>query len=188
VLRERVRLLGFTVGAIRAGSFGGDERPSVLCLSDDAFAVVRLGGQRPALEQFAAWRVDAENRIQHDLASGDLNGDGYLDAVVLDAREQMCQILTFSASRKVMPATEFKVFESRLFMRGEAREMEPSQCIVTDATGDNKDDLLLVVHDRLIVYPQMTGSASAAPAPEKPAAIPSKPAPGTETFKPTPKP
>jgi hypothetical protein len=34
--------------------------------------------------------------------------------------------------------------------------MEPSQAIVTDATGDKKDDLLLVVHDRVIIYPQMT--------------------------------
>jgi hypothetical protein len=188
VLRERVRLLGFTVGPIRAGSFGGDGRPSILCLSDDAFAVVHLGGQRPALEQFAAWRVDAENRLEHDMAAGDLNSDGYQDLVVLDAKEQMCQILTFSASRKVYPATEFKVFESRLFTRGESREMEPSEAIVTDCTGDKKDDLLLVVHDRVIIYPQMTGAGGTAAAPAKadePAPAPKKEssAPG-DTFKP----
>lgn len=156
-LRERIRVLGFPLGAIRAGSFAGDDQPSILCLSDDAFALVRLGGQRPSLSEFAAYRADAENRIEHDLAAGDLNGDGYADIVVLDAKEQMCQILTFSASRKVQSATEFKVFETRLFSRGESREMEPSQAIIADLTGDKKDDLLLVVHDRVIVYPQMTG-------------------------------
>ncbi|MEX2219172.1 MAG: FG-GAP-like repeat-containing protein [Phycisphaerales bacterium] len=160
VLRERVRLLGFPVAAIRAGVFSGDGRPGILCLSDDAFAVVRLAGQRPSLEQFAAWRTDTENRLQHTMASGDLNGDGFADLVVLDARDQMCQVLTFSASRKVMPATEFKVFESRLFTRGEAREMEPSQAAIVDCTGDTKADLLLVVHDRVIIYPQMTGGGS----------------------------
>jgi hypothetical protein len=75
---------------------------------------------------------------------------------VLDAKEQMCQVLTFSAARKLLPATEFKVFESRLFTRGEAREMEPSQAIIADVTGDGKDDLVLVVHDRVLIYPQMT--------------------------------
>jgi hypothetical protein len=155
VLRDRVRVLGFPVGAIRAGAFAGDGQPSVLCLSDDAFALVRLGGQRPALAEFAAWRADAENRLEHHLTSGDVNGDGYTDAVVLDAREQMCQILTFTASRKVVPATEFKIFESRLFQRGEARELEPSDAIIKDVTGDGKDDLVLVVHDRVIIYPQM---------------------------------
>src|SRR5262249_3741977 len=141
-LREKVRVLGFQVGAIRAGSFAGDGKPGVLCLSDDAFALVRLGGQRPALSEFAAWRAEAENRLEHHLTSGDVNGDGYVDAVVLDAREQMCQILTFSASRKVLPATEFKVFESRLFQRGDTRELEPSDAIIADVTGDGKDDLV----------------------------------------------
>lgn len=155
VPRERIRLVGFPVGAVRAGSFAGDGQPGILCLSDDAFALVRLGGQRPRLEEFAAFRSDSENRVEHNLAIGDLNGDGYLDAVVLDAREAMCQILTFSASRKLFQATEFKVFESRLFQRGDSRELEPSDAIIGDMTGDKRDDLLLQVHDRVIVYPQM---------------------------------
>lgn len=153
-LRERVRVLGFPVAAIRAGEFAGDGTPGVLCLSDNAFALVRLGGKRPALEPFAAYRAEAVNRLEHNLAAGDVNSDGYLDVVVLDAREQMCQILTFSASRKVHLATEFKVYESRLFQRGDSRELEPSDALIVDATGDGHSDLILVVHDRVVIYPQ----------------------------------
>src|SRR5262249_11892141 len=47
-LRERIRVLGFPLGAVRAGSFAGDDQSSILCLSDDGFALVRLGGRRPA--------------------------------------------------------------------------------------------------------------------------------------------
>jgi hypothetical protein len=156
-VRERVRLLGFQVGPIRAGSFAGDGQPSILCIGDDSFALVRLGGQRHTLEQFAAYRAESETRLDHEMASGDINGDGFLDLVVLDAREQMCQILTFSASRRLQPATEFKVFESRLFTRGDSRELEPSMAVLRDLTGDGREDLLLLVHDRVIIYPQMTG-------------------------------
>ncbi len=158
VIHDRIRLLGFGVGAVRAGSFAGAPppgQPGILCLADDAFALVRLAGQRPALEQFAAHRSESEDRQDFQMASGDLNSDGYVDVAVLDSREQMCQILTFSETRKLYPATEFEIFESRLFTGGERREFEPREITITDLTGDGKADLMLVVHDRVMIYPQM---------------------------------
>jgi len=152
---DNIRVLGFPVGPIWAGSFDGDGKPGILATAEDGYALVALKGARPALEQVAVYRSDKENRLEHDIEVGDLNRDGYLDLVVLDAREQMCQILSLSASRRIVPATEFKVFESRLFMRGEGREYEPSSALVGDLTGDGADDLMLTAHDRLLIYPQM---------------------------------
>ena len=146
------RMLGFPAGPLMAW---GDD--AVLCVSDEAVAVVGLGGAGMSLEEVAVYRSEEERRVEHEIEVGDVNSDGYLDVVVLDAGEQMCQILTTSASRNLLEATEFKVFESRLFSRGDSREYEPSELIVGDLTGDGHDDILLVVHDRLIIYPQDRG-------------------------------
>lgn len=154
-IHSRIRMLGFPVGPIYAGAFGGDHQPSILCLSDDSFALVRLGGQHASLEQFAAYRSDHEDRVEHEIEVGDVNGDGYVDLVVLDAGEQMCEIFTFSKSRKLHHATEFEVFDSRLFGRGDSREYQPSAALIADLTADGMDDVLLVAHDRLLIYPQM---------------------------------
>ena len=153
---QTLGVTGIRPSAIDAGRFTGDGGMSVLTFAPDAFGVVRLSGERVALEEFAAYRSDEEDRLEHEAEFGDVNGDGYLDMIVLDAREQMCQIFTCSASRRLYFATEFKVFESRLFNRGDARTFEPSAVIIADMTGDGADDLVLEVHDRYIIYPQMT--------------------------------
>ncbi|XOV76324.1 MAG: FG-GAP repeat domain-containing protein [Phycisphaerales bacterium] len=126
----------------------------MLALTEDSFAVVRLAGERITLDEFAVFRSDNEDRYEHDLTFGDLNSDGYMDMVVLDANEQMCQVFTFSASGKMYFANEFKVFETRLFQQGAGRTFEPSAAIIADLTGDDHSDLVLQVHDRYLIYPQ----------------------------------
>ncbi len=153
---DKLHLSGFDLGAIRSGSFTGDGKRNILCLADDAFAIVRLSGRHMVLEEFAAYRSDLEDRLEHEMEVGDVNGDGFVDLVILDAREQMCQIFTLSATRQLYFANEFKVFESRLFRSGDSREYEPSAAIIEDLTGDGKADIALEVHDRLLIYPQMT--------------------------------
>jgi len=46
------------------------------------------------------------------------------------------------------------VFETRMFQGGEPREFEPSMAMVVDLTGDGADDVVLLCHDRVLIYPQ----------------------------------
>ena len=153
-LADRMRVPGLTLSRLAPGSHFGDARASVLGVADEGLAIIRLEGEGWALEPFAVYRPEAEDRYEHDLEAGDVNGDGLTDVVVLDAGEAMCSILTFSEARKLHLATEWAVFESNLFTGGQSREFEPSAAIVGELTGDSGADLLLVVHDRVIVHPQ----------------------------------
>jgi hypothetical protein len=45
------------------------------------------------------------------------------------------------------------------------RGLQPREGLIVDVTGDGRADLLLLCHDRLLVYPQDAGEgAAAAPA------------------------
>ena len=145
---------GYTLGQIYAGDFTGDDVNDILAIGKSEFAIIQLGGERIALEEMQSWRTDNDRRVQHELAVGDVNSDGYTDMVSLDAGEQMLEIFTFSESGHMFYATGFKIYETRIFSGGEPREWQPSQVIISDLTNDGKNDVLLLSHDRLLLYQQ----------------------------------
>ncbi|MCA9296654.1 MAG: VCBS repeat-containing protein, partial [Phycisphaerales bacterium] len=153
---ETVGVTGFALNAIHAGAFSGDGADNILAVGDAGFAVIRLAGERYVLEDTNVWRTDDERRLEHELEAGDINSDGFIDMVSLDAGEQMCEIFTFTETDQMLFATGFKVYESRLFSGGETREYQPSQAIIADLTGDGALDLVLLAHDRVLLYPQAT--------------------------------
>jgi hypothetical protein len=157
--RDAVRIAGIAPVEIHAGEFAGDGVESILAVAADGFAVIQLSGERVALRERNAWRTEVERRMQHELTAGDVNQDGFMDMVSLDAGEQMLEIFSFSEAENLLYAGGFQVFESRLFTGGDARQFEPSQVLIGDLTGDGANDLIMVAHDRVLLYPQMTAGA-----------------------------
>jgi len=160
---EVIEIPGFKFSQLVAGKFAGDGNNGLVAVGDDSFALVRLGGERIVLESVGTWTSDDPRQVPHELVTGDLNGDGYTDVVVLDGGEQMADILTFSQAERLLHALAFKVFETRMFSGGDRQEFEPSMGEIADVTGDGLKDLVLLAHDRLLIYPQAKGGDSAAP-------------------------
>ncbi|MGA1516675.1 MAG: FG-GAP repeat domain-containing protein [Phycisphaerales bacterium] len=161
-----IELEGFRVRSIEAGAFSGDDGEDILVAADDGFAIVRLSGGSPVLREVGSWRPEDERSLHHDVVSGDVNGDGFTDLAIADAGRQSLDLLTFAEDGSLAYATGFPVFQTRIFSAGEVREFEPHQMLVGDVTGDGLADLVLLCHDRVLVYPQDSGegdTASAAP-------------------------
>jgi hypothetical protein len=151
---QHLRMRGFSLGPVIAGQFGPGGTPAIIGLGSDAFALVRPEAPRFELKSVATMRSESEDRIESDIESGDVNNDGFTDVVVLDIGERMCVISTFSATRQLLHATEFEVFQSRQFNRPQNPAREPRSAMIADVTGDGLDDIVITVHDRVIIYPQ----------------------------------
>ena len=63
-------------------------------------------------------------------------------------------IVTFEQGGKLVPANRWQVFEERTFRNRRGDGAEPREAVIADVTGDGKNDLIILVHDRVLVYPQ----------------------------------
>jgi len=90
----------------------------------------------------------------NDVVSGDLNQDGRKDLVFLETAKSYIDVVTYEAPHDLVPANRWQVFEERTFRNRRSDAPEPREALIGDFTGDGKNDLVVLVHDRIILYPQ----------------------------------
>jgi len=133
----------------------GSPQPNCLALlGNQALAWMALGGEVWELHPLDSYETPIKDGFLHDIVSGDLNNDGRKDLVFLETAKNYVDLVLFDAQHKLVPGDRWPVFEQRTF-RGRGGELpEPREAAVADFTGDGKSDLVVVVHDRILLYPQ----------------------------------
>ncbi len=135
-------------------TLGGDTPNAVAFLGLNAIAWLPLSGDAWALTSLDGYETPIKNGFLHDVVSGDLNNDGRKDLVFMETARNHLDLVIFDANHKLVPADRWQVFEERTFRGRSGSFPEPREALVADLTGDGKNDLAVVVHDRILVYPQ----------------------------------
>ncbi len=90
-----------------------------------------------------------------DVIAGDLNNDGKLELICVDPSKNLVEILGRGSDDRWESQIHFKIFETDQHYQGrKGSVLEPRETIIADVTGDGKKDLVLLVHDRVLIYPQ----------------------------------
>jgi hypothetical protein len=135
-------------------SLGGTNINAIAFLGLNAVAWMPLAGQIWELTELDGYESPIKDGYLNDVVSGDLNNDGRKDLVFLETAKNYVDIVLFDANHKLIPANRWKVFEERTFRSRRSDLAEPREAAVADVTGDGKNDLIVLVHDRILVYPQ----------------------------------
>jgi hypothetical protein len=133
----------------------GSANPNAIgLLGLNSSAWLPLEGQAWELKELDGYETPIRDGHLNDVVSGDLNNDGRKDLVFLETARNYLDLVIFDANHKLVPANRWQVFEERTF-RGRRSDLpEPREAVVADLTGHGKNDLAVLVHDRILLYPQ----------------------------------
>lgn len=135
-------------------ALGGPRANAVAFLGLNAMAWMALEGDTWDFAELDSYETPIKDGYLRDVVAGDLNGDGRKDLVFLETAKNYIDVVEFTPDHKLVPGNRWQVFEERTFRARRSDMPEPREAVVADVTGDGKNDLIIVVHDRLIVYPQ----------------------------------
>ncbi len=142
---------------MHVADFDGDGREDLLIAGTDRFAVFVTGRKGQRFKTLASYESERPDAHFGDLIGGDLNADGHPDLVITDPLEHLLEFVTYSGKSELNKAVAFKVFERKSF-RGGISSIEPRDLATGDVDGDKRTDLILLVHDRILVYRQDPGT------------------------------
>ena len=128
--------------------------PSVVFTGQNAVAWQSLAGDVWELAKLDDYDTPIRDGYLNDLIAGDLNGSGRKQLVFMELARNYLDLVYFDAHRKLVPGDRWQVFEQHTFRGITDALPEPRECAVADVTGDGKNDLIVLVHDRILVYPQ----------------------------------
>lgn len=128
--------------------------PCIAFVNQNAVAWQALAGDAWTLTKLDDYDTPIKNGYLNDLVSGDLNGSGRKQLVFMETARNYLDLVIFNKNRKLVPGDRWQVFEEHTFRSADNGLPEPRECAVADVTGDGKNDLIVLVHDRILVYPQ----------------------------------
>jgi hypothetical protein len=135
-------------------ALGGKVPNTVAFIGKDAVAWLPLSGDVWEFTELDSYETPIKDGHLNDVTSGDLDNDGRKDLVFLETAKNYVDLVIFDADHKLVPANRWQVFEERTFRNRRSDLPEPREALIVDVTGDHKNDLVILVHDRILVYPQ----------------------------------
>jgi len=137
----------------------GDSAKSIVLFDGSKFALITIPTESKKSRTLAtkfSYETRIKDGIYGKLAVGDINLDDRADIIMLDYKKNHIEILTLDNEYKPVSAFAWKVFEEKSFAESKRTKtnVEPREMKVADVTGDGKQDLVTIIHDRIIIYPQ----------------------------------
>ncbi len=152
-LDRKVQVGALEVKSMHGAPFGGTAVPSVLLSSSRGLTIILPDREGIRAIDKGVYESSLKDAHLSVMAVGDVNHDRVSDIGVIDVRNHFVEILTFAPDESLIRGNKFRVFAQKQFRRRGQESSEPRWIEMSDVTNDGNDDLVLIAHDRILVYP-----------------------------------
>lgn len=133
----------------------GEGSQDLVVLGRNALVRSPLGDQWRSLQTVSTYESDLENIVYNSITVAELNDSDGPEFLLIDGQNNVLEIMKWHAPDDWESALHFNVFEEDVHYGGRTgAPLEPREVILGDFTGDGKQDIAMLVHDRLLLYPQ----------------------------------
>ena len=123
--------------------------------------MLQTGRKGQRLKTIATYESKRNEAKLADLATGDVNADGSPDVVFTDIGEQSLEIATYAGDPELLPGDHVQALRAQ--DRSATRPIRSSRATWPSATSTATagSDIVLVIHDRVLVLRQDPGKPAA---------------------------
>lgn len=140
--------------SLQSVGLGAKKPNSIALLGVNQVGTMATSGETWELDELDSYETPIKDGHLSDVVAGNFGNNGRKDLVFLETARNYLDLVTFELPHRLVPAERWPVFEERTFRSRRNDSLEPREAVVADVTGDGKADLIVLVHDRLLVYPQ----------------------------------
>ncbi len=154
-LLDRASYARLEIAGLASADLDGDGRADLVVFGRNEIGILYGGAKESGFEEVASYEPHEEHDarvILDQIASGDLGGSPEPDVVATELTRHAIDVVERDGA-SLKHAIGFEVFEKKAF-EDQNPEREPREMRCFDVDGDGRQDLVLLVHDKLIVYLQ----------------------------------
>jgi hypothetical protein len=160
-LSQEVNVGGLNLVGAELADLNSDGKKDILLAADDRFGCIYTGKSDPQVKLLDTYKTLLEDGQYTNLTFGDINEDGQCDLVLVEGHKHHLEILNIAEKGHFRQELAFPVFEVPAeemevpFLRQRQKvQPEPREIAIADMDGDGKEDIVLLVHDNVLIYPQ----------------------------------